>query len=182
MRPDRLYHLQWQEGNYCTIKGFMFASTYCTDVPEHKHHPKVQTRTLTPPPHPKNMSFLSSEQSPSSITRTHTHSGSILLYTTTSMEGVKWNQALWALTWLTEVWIPHTLTVSCISTKHQRGPILNFWCIDQCSWFLWYCVGFFLHLKLFYNIFLKSIHPDTFHKKTHVDRPYLRGLNPQLTS
>lgn len=33
---------------------------------------------------------------------------------------------------------------------------------------------------LFYNIytffFFKSIHPDTFHKKSHVDRPYLREV------
>lgn len=84
------------------------------------------------PPQPQKIkaymsSFLSSEQRPSSIIHTQRHSGSILLYTTTSMERVKWNQVLWALTWLTEVWIPHTLlTVSCISTKHQRGPILNF--------------------------------------------------------
>lgn len=64
-------------------------------------------------------------------THTQRHSGSISSYTTTSMERVKWNQVLWALIWLTEVWVPHTsLTVSCIPTKHQRTNskrLLMYW-------------------------------------------------------
>lgn len=157
LRPDRLNHLQCQEGIYCTIKGFMSVSTYCTDVLQQKHHhPAAQTGTLTPPKHKsRNVVIpLIGTKSLISYTHTHRHSPSTAC-TTASVEGVRWDQVLWALTWLTEVWMAHAeLTVSWIWTEHQRTRsklLPMYWSLLLDSEILWRFLPVSLHL--FYNIY-----------------------------
>lgn len=62
----RLYHLRPQEGDYCTIKGLMFASTYCTYVLKHKIT-QVQIR----PPSPERKARQFSQHRPSSVIQRH---------------------------------------------------------------------------------------------------------------
>lgn len=145
----------WQEGNYCTIKGF--ASTYCTGVLSNNSSPKRTNHNLTDPT--PQSSCLSLTGTKTLINYTNTGISVQSCSTATAIEIIQLNLVLWALlTWLTERYKYQTLTVWClVETQLRSSSKTSKWDNDQCtSWFLEYhlvgcCLGL---IFIFYIIVL----------------------------